>query len=258
MRYKVALGVAEALDYLHSSAEPIIHRDVKSSNILLSDDFEPQLSDFGLSTWASSLHHMCTSNVAGTFVYLAPECFMNGKLNEKLDVYAFGVVLLELLTGRKPINDGSPKGKQSLVMWAKDILKGGKTSELQDPKLVDAYDQEQFHIMVSEHPQWEHRRPDEGTISSGSGVVRPLQLAYGTTACIFNEYLHAGESTRRECLANFCQVMVEAFGNNYLLKSSAADCQSLLDMHERVHGFPGMLGSIDCMHWEWKNCPTAC
>ncbi|XP_042006915.1 probable receptor-like serine/threonine-protein kinase At5g57670 [Salvia splendens] len=148
-RYKVALGVAEALDYLHSSAEPIIHRDVKSSNILLSDDFEPQLSDFGLATWSSScLHHMRTSDVAGTFGYLAPEYFLNGKLDEKLDVYAFGVVLLELLTGRKPINDGSPKGKQSLVMWAKDILKEGKTSELQDPELVDAYDQEQFDLMV--------------------------------------------------------------------------------------------------------------
>nr|ATE50928.1 universal stress protein 22 [Salvia miltiorrhiza] len=150
MRYKVALGVAEALDHLHSSAEPIIHRDVKSSNILLSDDFEPQLSDFGLASWASScLQHMGTSDVAGTFGYLAPEYFMNGKLNEKLDVYAFGVVLLELLSGRKPINDGSPKGKQSLVMWAKDILKEGKTSELEDPELVDAYDQEQFEIMVS-------------------------------------------------------------------------------------------------------------
>ncbi|KAG6424850.1 hypothetical protein SASPL_115270 [Salvia splendens] len=146
MRYKVAVGVAEALDYLHSS---VIHRDVKSSNILLSDDFEPKLSDFGLATRASSLHHMCTSDVSGTFGYLAPEYFMNGKLNEKLDVYAFGVVLLELLTGRKPINDGSPKGKQSLVMWAKDILKDGKISELQDPELVDAYDQEQFDIMVS-------------------------------------------------------------------------------------------------------------
>lgn len=70
-RYKVAMGVAEALDYLHNSAsQPVIHRDVKSSNILLSDDFEPQLSDFGLARWASiSTTHIVCSDVAGTFGY---------------------------------------------------------------------------------------------------------------------------------------------------------------------------------------------
>ncbi|KAL3622584.1 hypothetical protein CASFOL_033995 [Castilleja foliolosa] len=148
-RYKVALGVAEALDHLHNSDEPIIHRDVKSSNILLSQNFEPQLSDFGLATWASSCsHNLGTSDIAGTFGYLAPEYFMHGKLNEKLDVYAFGVVLLELLSGRKPIYNGSPKVQESLVMWAKHILKEGKISELLDPKLVKPYNHEQFEIMV--------------------------------------------------------------------------------------------------------------
>ncbi|PKI44709.1 hypothetical protein CRG98_034886, partial [Punica granatum] len=81
-RYKVALGVAEALDHLHSSRgdRPVIHRDVKSSNVLLSDDFEPQLSDFGLAKWASTFPtHITCTDVAGTFGYLAPEYFMYGK-----------------------------------------------------------------------------------------------------------------------------------------------------------------------------------
>lgn len=148
-RYKIALGIAEALDSLHNTAVTIIHRDVKSSNILLSDDFEPQLSDFGLATWASSCSHdMDTSDVAGTFGYLAPEYFMHGKLNEKIDVYAFGVVLLELLSGRKPIDNGLPDGQESLVMWAKHILKQGKNSELQDPSLGDAYDSNQLENVV--------------------------------------------------------------------------------------------------------------
>ncbi|KAL0429203.1 UNVERIFIED_CONTAM: Receptor-like cytosolic serine/threonine-protein kinase RBK1 [Sesamum radiatum] len=148
-RYKVALGVVEALDHLHNTAESIIHRDVKSSNILLSDNFEPQLSDFGLATWASSCsHHVSASDVAGTFGYLAPEYFMQGKLNEKIDVYAFGVVLLELLSGRKPIDNGFPNGQESLVMWAKHILKEGKISDLQDPKLVNACNWDQFEKMV--------------------------------------------------------------------------------------------------------------
>ncbi|KAF7816806.1 putative receptor-like serine/threonine-protein kinase [Senna tora] len=149
-RYKVAMGVAEALDYLHNNgAQSVIHRDVKSSNVLLSEDFEPQLSDFGLAKWmsASSSHITCTV-VAGTFGYLAPEYFMYGKVNDKIDVYAFGVVLLELLSGRKPIGGDYPKGQESLVMWASPILDNGKVSQLLDPSLGDNYDQEQIQRMV--------------------------------------------------------------------------------------------------------------
>ncbi|KAF2291331.1 hypothetical protein GH714_022921 [Hevea brasiliensis] len=149
-RYKVAVGVEEALENLHSEyAQPVIHRDVKSSNILLSDDFEPQLSDFGLAKWAptSSSHIICT-DVAGTFGYLAPEYFMYGKVNNKIDVYAYGVVLLELLSGRKPISNDLPKGQESLVIWAKPILNNGKVSQLLDPSLGDDYDHDQMERMV--------------------------------------------------------------------------------------------------------------
>ncbi|ONK57617.1 uncharacterized protein A4U43_C09F2320 [Asparagus officinalis] len=150
-RYKVAMGVAEALDYLHSggNAQPVIHRDVKSSNILLSDDFDPQLADFGLALWASSASSPLTCNdVAGTFGYLAPEYFMYGKVNEKIDVYAFGVVLLELLSGRKPVNSQCPKGEESLVLWAKKILQDGKMKQLVDPSLGDKYDEDEMERMI--------------------------------------------------------------------------------------------------------------
>ncbi|XP_042517500.1 lectin-domain containing receptor kinase VI.4 [Macadamia integrifolia] len=149
-RFKVALGVAESLEYLHTgSSQNVIHRDVKSSNILLSDDFEPQLSDFGLATWASaSSSHITCTDVAGTFGYLAPEYFMYGKVNDKIDVYAFGVVLLELLSGRKPICSDCPKGQESLVMWAKPILEGGKITQLLDPSFGDNYDHDQMERMV--------------------------------------------------------------------------------------------------------------
>ncbi|XP_022880228.1 probable receptor-like serine/threonine-protein kinase At5g57670 isoform X2 [Olea europaea var. sylvestris] len=149
-RYKVAVGVAEALSYLHNrDSQPVIHRDIKSSNILLSDDFEPQLSDFGLAKWASATSsHITCSDVAGTFGYLAPEYFMYGKVNYKIDVYAFGVVLLELLSGRKPISNDRPKGQESLVMWAKPILNSGKFVQLLDPNIGSHYDQEQVERMV--------------------------------------------------------------------------------------------------------------
>lgn len=149
-RYKVAVGVAEAMDYLHNrDAQRVIHRDVKSSNVLLSEDFEPQLSDFGLAKWAStSSSHITCTDVAGTFGYLAPEYFMYGKVNAKIDVYAFGVVLLELLTGRKPISGDYPRGQESLVMWASPILSSGKVAHLLDPSLGGNYDQDQMERMV--------------------------------------------------------------------------------------------------------------
>ncbi|KAJ0973192.1 hypothetical protein J5N97_021151 [Dioscorea zingiberensis] len=150
-RYKIAVGIAEALDYIHGGdkVQPVIHRDVKSSNILLSCDFEPQLSDFGLAKWATaSISSTACSDVAGTFGYLAPEYFMYGKVTEKIDVYAFGVVLLELLSGRKPINTGCSKGQESLVMWAKKILREDKAKQLVDPSLGDEYDTDQMDRMI--------------------------------------------------------------------------------------------------------------
>ncbi|CAD6202865.1 unnamed protein product [Miscanthus lutarioriparius] len=152
-RYRAALGIAEALSYLHSgSSRPVIHRDVKSSNILLAEEFEPQLSDFGLAIWEptnpTSLTH---SDVVGTFGYLAPEYFMYGKVTDRVDVYAFGVVLLELLSGRKPISrDGSsPKGQESLVMWATPVLSSGDISDLLDPRLDVKHDEVEVRRMAS-------------------------------------------------------------------------------------------------------------
>ncbi|KAJ3683478.1 hypothetical protein LUZ60_013705 [Juncus effusus] len=143
-RYKIAIGIAEALEYLHTgggSHESVIHGDVKSSNILLSRNFDPQLSDFGFAKRVSSpTSNLTCTDIAGTFGYLAPECFIYGRVNEKIDVYAYGVVLLELISGRKPIKTGSPKGHESLVAWAKPLLVSGKIEELVDPCLINGED----------------------------------------------------------------------------------------------------------------------
>ncbi|XP_065006650.1 protein kinase STUNTED-like isoform X4 [Musa acuminata AAA Group] len=143
-RFRVATEIAEALSYLHHGCRrPVIHRDVKSSNILLNDEFEPQLSDFGLAMWApTTATNLTQSDVVGTFGYLAPEYLMYGKVSNKNDVYAFGVVLLELLTGRKPIDDGNPKGEESLVMWATRILERGELIDLLDPNLGTNHDKD--------------------------------------------------------------------------------------------------------------------
>ncbi|XP_028794379.1 probable serine/threonine-protein kinase PBL7 [Neltuma alba] len=139
VRYKVAVGIAEAISYLHNGTKRcVVHRDIKPSNILLSSRKSPKLCDFGLATWTSapSIHFLCKT-VKGTFGYLAPEYFQHGKVSDKTDVYAFGVVLLELITGRKPIEAERPPGEENLVSWAKPLLQKGKeaTEELLDPQL---------------------------------------------------------------------------------------------------------------------------
>ncbi|KAK4765933.1 hypothetical protein SAY87_007575 [Trapa incisa] len=121
-RVKVAAGAARGIAYLHEDCHPrIIHRDIKSSNILLDSNFEAQVSDFGLAKLVDSNTHV-TTRVMGTFGYMAPEYATSGKLTEKSDVYSFGVVLLELITGRKPVDASQPLGDESLVQWARPLL----------------------------------------------------------------------------------------------------------------------------------------
>ncbi|XP_062098451.1 PTI1-like tyrosine-protein kinase 2 isoform X2 [Humulus lupulus] len=137
LRFNVAIAVAEALNYLHNnSPQPIIHRDIKLSNILLTNDLQPKLSDFGLATRGSAdLAYSEETDMAGTFGYMAPEYFMYGRLSYKIDVYAFGIVLLELLSGKRPIVEKVTKGQDSLVNWAKKLLEKEDYKALVDPKL---------------------------------------------------------------------------------------------------------------------------
>ncbi|KAK4391797.1 Receptor-like serine/threonine-protein kinase ALE2, partial [Sesamum angolense] len=123
-RLKIALGAARALAYLHEDSSPrVIHRDFKASNILLEDNFTPKVSDFGLARAAldEENRHIST-RVMGTFGYVAPEYAMTGHLLVKSDVYSYGVVLLELLTGRKPVDMSQPPGQENLVSWARPLL----------------------------------------------------------------------------------------------------------------------------------------
>lgn len=140
-RVKIAYGAARGLEYLHEKVQPpIVHRDIRSSNVLLFDDYDSKIADFNLTNQspdtAARLH---STRVLGTFGYHAPEYAMTGQLTQKSDVYSFGVILLELLTGRKPVDHTMPKGQQSLVTWATPRLSEDKVKQCVDPKLNNDY-----------------------------------------------------------------------------------------------------------------------
>ncbi|XP_023551466.1 proline-rich receptor-like protein kinase PERK8 [Cucurbita pepo subsp. pepo] len=152
-RVRIASGAARGIAYLHEDCHPrIIHRDIKSSNILLDINFEAQVADFGLAKLAlDSLTHV-TTRVMGTFGYMAPEYATSGKLTDKSDVFSFGVVLLELITGRKSVDSSQPLGDESLVEWARPLLaqaiEDENFEELVDPRLDNNYvDREMFRMI---------------------------------------------------------------------------------------------------------------
>ncbi|XLU92664.1 hypothetical protein S245_007016 [Arachis hypogaea] len=109
---KIAIGTAKGLAYLHEGLEPkVVHRDIKSSNILLDKNWNAKVSDFGLAKLLGSEKTHVTTRVMGTFGYVSPEYASTGMLNERSDVYSFGVLLMEIITGRSPIDYSRPPGE---------------------------------------------------------------------------------------------------------------------------------------------------
>ncbi|XP_031095573.1 PTI1-like tyrosine-protein kinase At3g15890 [Ipomoea triloba] len=149
-RMRVAIGSAQGLLYLHHEATPhIVHRDVKASNVLLDSNFEPLVADFGFAKLIpEGVSHM-TTRVKGTLGYLAPEYAMWGKVSESCDVYSFGILLLEIVTGRKPI-EKLPNGiKRTITEWAEPMIAKGKFSDLVDPKLRGNFDETQLKQAIN-------------------------------------------------------------------------------------------------------------
>lgn len=141
-RMKIALGVAQGLEYLHEKASPpVIYRDLKSSSILLDECYNAKISDCGLArlgSWGDKLNVI--SCAMGAYGNCAPEYSRNGEVSIRSDVYSFGVVLLELITGRRVIDTSRPINDQNLVAWAHPIFKDQKRfSELADPLLKGTY-----------------------------------------------------------------------------------------------------------------------
>lgn len=153
-RLRIALGAAKGLAYLHEDCHPkIIHRDIKAANILLDYKFEAKVADFGLAKFSSDANTHVSTRVMGTFGYMAPEYAASGKLTDKSDVFSFGVMLLELITGRRPVDTTYSYMDDSLVDWARPLLtralEENNFISLVDPRLQNSFNPNEVARMVA-------------------------------------------------------------------------------------------------------------
>ncbi|KAG5008257.1 hypothetical protein JHK85_026799 [Glycine max] len=138
IRMNIILGTARGLAYLHEGLEPkVVHRDVKSSNILIDRQWNSKVSDFGLAKLLCSENSYVTTRVMGTFGYVAPEYACTGMLTEKSDIYSFGILIMEIITGRSPVDYSRPQGEVNLIEWLKTMVGNRKSEEVVDPKLPE-------------------------------------------------------------------------------------------------------------------------
>ncbi|KAJ0560598.1 putative protein kinase RLK-Pelle-RLCK-VIIa-2 family [Helianthus annuus] len=176
-RVKIALAAAKGLAFLHEMKTPVIYRDFKTSNILLDTDYTAKLSDFGLAKDGPEGEdtHVST-RVMGTHGYTAPEYLMTGRLTASSDVYSFGVVLVELLMGRKTMDESRPNRKQNLAEWARPLLKSArKLNRILDPRLEGQYSETGTQKVAELAYQClSHRQKERPTMSMIVDTLEPL------------------------------------------------------------------------------------
>lgn len=261
-RLKIALGSAKGLAYLHEDCNPkIIHRDIKAANILLDLKFEAKVADFGLAKLSSDVNTHVSTRVMGTFGYLAPEYASSGKLTEKSDVFSFGVMLLEMITGRRPVDTTQSFMDDGLLDWARPLLlratEDGHYDSLVDPKLRDNYDHNEMARMVAcaaacvrhsarrrpRMSQVVHALEGESSLSDLNEGIRPghstVYSSYGSSDYDTAQYNEDLKKFRKMALAS------QEYGSEYSEQTSeyglypsgsSGDGQTTREMEMRTTG----------------------
>ncbi|KAF3439167.1 hypothetical protein FNV43_RR17442 [Rhamnella rubrinervis] len=244
LRYKVAVGLASALLYLHDEWEQcVVHRDIKSSNIMLDSNFNAKLGDFGIARLVDHELGSQTTVLAGTMGYLAPECVTSGKASKESDVYSFGVVALEISCGRRPVEQKEEPSQVRLVEWVWDLYGKGQILEAVDEGLRMEFDERQVECLMVVglwccHPDPEIRPSIKQVInvlnfevplpSLPAKLPVPMYLAPPLQMCSFSytssDPTQAGSVIDRiHCSCSSC---------NTYSSTSAASSEVLLNSHE--------------------------
>jgi serine/threonine protein kinase len=148
VRYTIVRGLASALLYLHEEWEQcVIHRDIKTSNIMLDSEFNAKLGDFGLARFVDHAKGAQTTALAGTLGYMAPECATIGRASKETDVYSFGIVALEIACGRKPIIKAQ-ENEINIVEWVWGLYGSRRILEAVDPRLGEDFEEEQIKCLM--------------------------------------------------------------------------------------------------------------
>ncbi|KAJ4819532.1 Protein kinase superfamily protein [Rhynchospora pubera] len=207
VRMKIAIGTAKGIAYLHEGLEPkVVHRDIKSSNILLDKQWNPKVSDFGMAKLLGGGSSYVTTRVMGTFGYVAPDYASTGILSEGSDIYSFGVLLMELISGRSPVDYNRQPGEVNLVEWFKGMVGSRRIEEVLDPSMpvqpppralkrvllvclrcIDSDAQKRpkmgqvVHMLEGDEFPFrvEHRSPRDTSLAASALTPRRVQLASG-------------------------------------------------------------------------------
>ncbi|PWA80624.1 protein kinase domain-containing protein [Artemisia annua] len=148
-RYKIVHGLASALMYLHEEWEQcVLHRDIKSSNVMLDSNFNAKLGDFGLAKLVDHEKGSETTKLAGTMGYMAPECVLTGKATKESDIFSFGVVALEIACGRKPIEYKAQENQIWLLEWVWELYGAGTLLEAADQRLGSDFEEEEMKLLM--------------------------------------------------------------------------------------------------------------
>lgn len=161
-RMTIAVGSAEGIAYLHHHATPhIIHGDIKASNVLLDSDFKAQVAHFGFAKLIPDGATHTTTQVKGTLGYLAPEYSVLGKASESCDVYSFGILLLELVSGKRPVEKINATRRRSITEWALPLVCERNFSEIADPKMNGKYVEQELERVVFVGLICAHNQPEK-------------------------------------------------------------------------------------------------